>query len=143
MDCCRDQISFFVSENIPESVHQEGNLRVQSRNENHTGRREWNQQWIGTENRNDEENNLPPELFQKKFMASARPIRAILQVSAMGIYSIALNGRRIEDSYFNPGYTHYERYVQYQTYDVTAAVQTGENILWLCVKSLCRMGKYT
>ena len=94
MDCCRDQISFFVSENIPESVHQIRNLRVQSRNENHTGRREWNPQWIGTENRNDEENNLPPELFQKKFMASARPIRAILQVSAMEIYSIALNGRR-------------------------------------------------
>lgn len=141
MDCCRDQNSFFVSENTPKSVDQVRNFHVQSRKENYTGRREWNPQWIGTENRNDEENNLPPELFQKKFMASARPIRAILQVSAMGIYSIALNGRRIEDSYFNPGYTHYESYVQYQTYDVTAAVQTGENILRIIVANGWWLGR--
>src|SRR5258708_39822817 len=56
-------------------------------------------------------------------------VRARLYAKAMGLYEMELNGKRIGDEYFTPGWTSYDFRYQYQTFDVTSAVKPGENCL--------------
>lgn len=57
-------------------------------------------------------------------MTSAR-----LYITAHGLYEAWLNGQRVGDQVFTPGYTAYDQRLQYQVYDVTALLQPGENVL--------------
>ena len=59
--------------------------------------------------------------------------KARLYVTARGIYEVFLNGKRISNDYFNPGLTQYNKSHMYQTYDITAALNKGQNALgaWL------------
>ena len=50
----------------------------------------------------------------------------------MGLYQLKLNGKRVGDQYFTPGWTAYDFRFQYQTYDVTAQLKPGKN----CVGAL-------
>lgn len=97
--------------------------------------------WIGTKNRNDNAGTLPPELFQKKFFIEKLPVRASLRISALGIYSASLNGKQAGDIYFAPGYTHYESYVQYQTYEAISLLRRGENVLRVTVANGWWLGR--
>ena len=58
-----------------------------------------------------------------------KPVRhASLTVSALGVYAARVNGEKV--SYvLAPGWTSYHHRVQYQEYDVTALIRTGENVL--------------
>ena len=47
----------------------------------------------------------------------------------MGLYELELNGNRVGDQYFTPGWTAYDFRYQYQTYDVTALLNPGKNCL--------------
>jgi hypothetical protein len=85
--------------------------------------------WITSGNRNDRHNALPPELFRKNFSLQKLPVKAMLRVTALGIYHAEINGQMVDDSYFAPGYTCYEKYVQVQSYDVMSLLQIGENRL--------------
>lgn len=83
------------------------------------------------------ENEAAP-LFRKeitldtnKTIASAR-----LYMSAIGIYQAWINGQEVKsdvDDIFNPGWTAYERYLNYQTYDVTDMVKSGDNAIGAAV----------
>lgn len=70
----------------------------------------------------------PCPLLRRAFTAPA-VARARLHVSARGLYEVRLNGVRIGDAELAPGWTDYRRRVQYQTYDVTALLRGGENVL--------------
>lgn len=85
--------------------------------------------WITSGKKNDRCNQLPPELFRKTFTIEKLPQTAALLVSALGIYEARLNGVRVGEDFFTPGYTHYPSYVQQQRYDVTALLHSGENTL--------------
>lgn len=54
---------------------------------------------------------------------------ARLYATARGIYELYLNGERVSDYYFTPGLTQYNESHQYQTYDVTDLVESGENAI--------------
>lgn len=58
--------------------------------------------------------------FYKKIALSGKVKKATLCASAMGLYLVRINGKRITDSLLNPGWTSYHVRTQYQTYDVTA-----------------------
>ncbi|MGI5226352.1 family 78 glycoside hydrolase catalytic domain [Actinoallomurus sp. CA-142502] len=72
---------------------------------------------------------LPCPLLRREFSASTAPVRARLYVSARGLYEMRINGRRVGDGELTPGWTDYRHRVQYQTYDVTALVREGGNVL--------------
>ncbi|MFJ4923821.1 family 78 glycoside hydrolase catalytic domain [Streptomyces sp. NPDC088725] len=76
----------------------------------------------------DDHGLAPCPLLRRAFTATA-VTRARLYVSARGLYEVRLNGTRIGDAELAPGWTDYTRRVQYQTYDVTELVRTGENVL--------------
>jgi len=74
----------------------------------------------------DPSRNAAP-MLRTVFAPNAKPIqKARLYVTARGIYEIHLNGQRVGNDYFNPGVTQYNQTHMYQTYDVTAALKSGQ-----------------
>ena len=73
---------------------------------------------------------LPPARQYRKEFASAKPVRrATVYATALGIYELHLNGQRVGDAYFAPGWTDYHQRAYYQTYDVTPLITQGPNAL--------------
>jgi alpha-L-rhamnosidase len=73
---------------------------------------------------------LPPaRQYRKEFVAAKKIVRAILYSTALGIYELHLNGQRVGDAMFAPGWTDYRQRAYYQTYDVTKLVNQGANAI--------------
>lgn len=65
-------------------------------------------------------------IFRKKFQVKYNLQRAILSITAHGIYEVELNGEAVTDHKFTPGLTSYYHRIQVQTYDVTKLLQRYE-----------------
>ncbi len=78
---------------------------------------------------------LPPAYqYRKEFEAAAKPVRrATIYATALGIYELYLNGQRVGDQWFAPGWTDYRQRAYYRAYDVTKLVEQGHNAFgsWL------------
>ncbi len=73
---------------------------------------------------------LPPPVYLRTTFRVNKPVRrAILYTTALGIFDAHLNGARVSDEYFNPGWTDYMKRVYYRAHDVTRQVKAGENAL--------------
>src|SRR6266576_6219094 len=73
---------------------------------------------------------LPPARQYRKEFAAATPVRrATLYATALGIYELYLNGERVDDALFAPGWTDYRQRAYYWTYDVTELMRRGANAL--------------
>jgi len=77
----------------------------------------------------------PSPLFRKKFVIGKRIRSAIAYVTAHGLYEASLNGKRIGDAYLTPGWTSYNKRLQYQAYDVTNLLQQGNNAVGVMLGS--------
>jgi alpha-L-rhamnosidase len=83
---------------------------------------------------------LQPSPFLRREFELAKPVvRARLYITAKGLYEAYLNGKRIGDAVLSPGWTDYDKRIQYQTYDVTDLLAPGGNVLgavlgdgWYC-----------
>jgi alpha-L-rhamnosidase len=72
---------------------------------------------------------LPARMLRREFRA-ARPIqRAVATVCGLGFFDLHINGRLISDQLMNPALTGYDRRDCYVTFDVTSAIQQGENAI--------------
>ena len=72
----------------------------------------------------------PPARQYRKEFSAAKPIRrATIYATALGIYELYVNGRRVGDAVFAPGWTDYHKRAYYNTYDVTDLVRQGENAI--------------
>lgn len=68
--------------------------------------------------------------YRKEFVSVDRPIRrAVIYATALGIYELYLNGQRVGDAWFAPGWTDYRQRAYYKAYDVTAQLAAGNNAL--------------
>ncbi|GHO72798.1 alpha-L-rhamnosidase [Ktedonobacter sp. SOSP1-85] len=76
-----------------------------------------------------DEKARPCPLVRKEFRVGAGLKQARLYATARGLYLLSLNGQRVGDDYFRPGWTDYHQRLQYQTYDVTSLLVPGENAL--------------
>jgi alpha-L-rhamnosidase len=88
-------------------------------------------EWIGLPlGKQWDETKSPAATMLRKSFAVQGPVRrAVLYASALGVYELQLNGRRVGDQVLAPEWTDYLQKAQYQGYDVTALVQSGENVL--------------
>ena len=59
--------------------------------------------------------------------------KAILSVTARGVYFAEINGKRVGRALMTPGYTQYSMRLQYQTYDITDLLCNSENHLEITV----------
>lgn len=55
--------------------------------------------------------------------------RARLYATSRGIYDVYINGSRVSDDYFAPGFTQYDKTQLYQVYDVTNFLKNGANAI--------------
>ena len=46
--------------------------------------------------------------------------KARLYATALGMYEAEINGEKVDDTYFAPGWTNYRKRLQYQTYSPDA-----------------------
>lgn len=90
---------------------------------------DWKAKWITPNIEEDEEKSSPAPLLRTEFSVKKKVERARLYVTAMGLYEMHLNGTRVGDEYFTPGWTSYDFRYQYQTFDVTSTVKQGGNCL--------------
>jgi alpha-L-rhamnosidase len=73
---------------------------------------------------------LPPAAqYRKDFAANKGIKRATIYASALGIYELFLNGERVGDARFAPGWTDYHQRAYYWTYDVTRTIARGANTI--------------
>ncbi len=73
---------------------------------------------------------LPPaRQYRREFAVDRTVTRATIYATALGIYELELNGRRVGDAWFAPGWTDYRQRAYYNTYDVTDLVQSGVNAI--------------
>ncbi len=72
--------------------------------------------------------HLPPARYLRTEFTLSRPIRrATVYASALGLYQLQINGQRVGNDYFAPGWTDYDKRVYYDTYDVTQLLAQGPN----------------
>ena len=74
----------------------------------------------------DPSKNAAPMLRTTFTSQNKKISKARLYVTARGIYEIHLNGTRVENNYFTPGLTQYNKTHMYQTYDVTSDLMGGK-----------------
>ncbi len=67
-------------------------------------------------------------IFMKKFSIDGAVKRAVMHVSALGVYEAKINGKRICNDYMLPGWTEYKKRLQYQSYDVTSLLAENNEI---------------
>ncbi|WP_367872286.1 glycoside hydrolase family 78 protein [Luteolibacter sp. Populi] len=72
---------------------------------------------------------LPATQLRKEFTVTRQPLRAVLYTTALGHVEARLNGERVGDDFFAPGWTDYKKRLYYRTHDVTAKIKVGPNTL--------------
>jgi alpha-L-rhamnosidase len=67
--------------------------------------------------------------LRSTFDVSKQIKSARLYATSMGAYEMFLNGKRVSEDLLAPGWTDYRERVMYQTYDVTAMLNSGKNAI--------------
>ncbi len=88
---------------------------------------EWKAKWI--EPIQDTLPNGPAIALRKDFVLSKKIVRARAYTTAHGLYELHLNGKKVGDELFTPGWTTYKKRLQYQVYDITNLLKSGQNTM--------------
>ena len=67
--------------------------------------------------------------FRHGFAVDGEVARAKAYVTALGMYDFHMNGSKVGDAYFAPGFLSYNKHLQVQAYDVTDILRQGENVV--------------
>ncbi|MEP6911696.1 MAG: glycoside hydrolase family 78 protein [bacterium] len=90
---------------------------------------DWRANWIEPDLREDISKSQSSPLLRGTFKANGKVQQARAYVSSHGLYQMHLNGQRVGDQVFTPGWTSYNKRLQYQTYDITNLLRSGENVV--------------
>ncbi|MFG2960964.1 family 78 glycoside hydrolase catalytic domain [Streptomyces sp. NPDC048291] len=71
----------------------------------------------------------PAHLLRHEFTLDAVPRQARVHATAHGLYELFVNGVRVGDHELAPGFTAYRSRLHVQTYDVTALLRPGGNVI--------------
>lgn len=104
----------------------------------------WTGQWITDNEYRFTEKKISPKVmtFRRVFDLSRRVVRARIISTSIGIYELELNGEKVGEDYFTPGFTSYGHQLQYQIYDVTDQIRK-RNELIAVVAGGWAVGAYT
>lgn len=68
-------------------------------------------------------------LFRKEFTVTGEILSARVYATSRGLYEVQLNGCKVGEYLLTPGWTSYNKRLQYQTYDVTDMLGNGDNAI--------------
>ena len=99
---------------------------------------DWKARWIYFDGGNPSCSS-PCPYFRQEFVLRKNVARAVLFVTARGLFEARINGRRAGDDHFVPGWTDFRKQIQYLSYDVTPFLRKGRNAVgavlgdgWYC-----------
>ena len=81
--------------------------------------------WIGPEK---DMGSVCP-VFWREFSCPKPVSKAEMWLTALGVYEARLNGQRVGDYVLAPGWTAYEKRLQYQQYDITTMIREDNSIM--------------
>ena len=86
---------------------------------------DWKAKWIMGDYRPDKKTKYPADCFFRQVSLEGNKAvkKARVYTTACGIYEITINGEKAGDFCLAPGYTDYNKRIQYQTIDVTDIVK--------------------
>ncbi|HEY4207140.1 MAG TPA: family 78 glycoside hydrolase catalytic domain [Puia sp.] len=95
---------------------------------------DWKAKWIGYErgfpwDSISKFSRLSARYFRKQFGISGKPRSAVLYIAGLGHYDLKVNGIPIGNQVLAQAPTDYTKSVLYNTFDVTEACRSGENLL--------------
>ena len=90
---------------------------------------DWRARWICPESDGEPSRPSPCPVLRGGFQCRDGLVTARAYASAQGLYELDLNGQRIGDHVLAPGWTSYDRRIQYQTFDITSMVRSGKNVV--------------
>lgn len=88
----------------------------------------WKADWITLGSEPDVVGSKPCQYFRKDFSVSKKVKSARVYITSLGLYQLFLNGQKVSSDLFTPGWTSYNKRIQYQTYDVTSQLQAKNAI---------------
>jgi len=88
---------------------------------------DWKMGWIEPNLKEDLTRSQPSPFLRGTFKINGAVRSARAYVTSHGLYELHLNGQRVGDQVFTPGWTSYNKRLQYQTYDVTSLLKRGDN----------------
>ena len=88
----------------------------------------WKASWISMEGETEAKGSKPSQYFRKDFAAAKTVKSARVYVTSHGLYELILNGKKVSSDLFTPGWTSYNKRLQYQTYDVTSLLQPKNTV---------------
>jgi alpha-L-rhamnosidase len=92
-------------------------------------RSDWKAKWISTSLSGGARSTIPVPYLRKTFNLPKGVTSARLYVTALGLHHCSINGQNVGTDVFVPGWTDYNKRIQYQVYDVTNLLHEGENAL--------------
>ncbi len=109
-----------------------------------TGRMEtpWKGKWISKGGPSFFLFSPRPLVFKKSFTLKRKLSFARIYATAFGIYELDLNGKKIGQDYFRPGFTSYNKLLQYQTYPLSSQLN-GTNTLHVILGGGWAVADYT
>lgn len=69
-----------------------------------------------------------PPIFKKAFSLDKKVKKAMVYVTSQGVYELELNGQKVGQDYLAPGWTSYNKRLQYQIYDVTEQLSESNEL---------------
>ncbi|MCK5906927.1 MAG: alpha-L-rhamnosidase N-terminal domain-containing protein, partial [Flavobacteriales bacterium] len=76
---------------------------------------DWQAKWISPKQVVDSSTVEANPYLRKDFKLSKKIKSATLYVTALGLYEVFINGEKVSDDLFTPGWTSYKKRLQYQT----------------------------
>ena len=90
---------------------------------------DWRAAWIAPARDEDTSKPQPAPMLRGTFAVDGKVKSVRAYVTSLGLYELEINGRRVGDQLFTPGWTSYRNRLQYQTYHVTGHLRRGENVV--------------
>jgi alpha-L-rhamnosidase len=95
---------------------------------------DWKAKWIGYDKADawdsiTQWSRLSARYLRKEFESPNAIRKATVYISGLGLYELYLNGKKIGDQVLAPAPTDYRKAVLYNTYDVTADINIGKNVI--------------
>ncbi len=93
---------------------------------------DWTAKWIQDTYLSDTTGG-PAPMFRKAFKLDRKIRAAHLYITAHGVFEAQINGKRVGNDYFAPGWTSYNKRIQYNVYDVTSSILKGANAIGVTI----------
>jgi alpha-L-rhamnosidase len=88
---------------------------------------DWKAKWIVPDVKEDQAISNPSPYLRNEFDIKKSVKSARAYITSHGLYELRINGNKVSDQLLAPGWTSYNKRLQYQTYDVTKSLQKGKN----------------